>query len=430
MGTLNSNRDFGILWIGQTVNELGSQVSAFAYPLLAYALTHSTLFAAVAEAAHLFGMAAALLPGGVLADRVHRGRLMRVASGTGVLLYASLAVAGIFGLLTIAHLIVVAVLTGIGNGIFAPAEISAVRTVVPREQLPIALSRNEARTHVASLTGAPLGGVLYGIARWLPFLGDSLSYFVSWLLLGRLRTDLAPAPRREQRKPRQDVVDGLRFSWQHPFLRVLLIWSPAVNLVVNALYMAAILRLIQAGVAPWSLGAVETALGLCGLLGAVAAPRIIARFATGRLTVAVAWSFVPLLLPLIVWNSPVAVVAALGAGLFLNPAGNAGIGSYRLTITPPELVGRVKSTAQFVGRSTLALAPVLGGGLLGLLGGPAAMAVLAALVAVVALVPTVSRSVRSVPRPAEWMRPAEPGSADPEPAGHRAASTADVAAMR
>jgi MFS family permease len=413
MTSLRANRDFNILWIGQTVSELGSQVSSFTFPLLAYALTRSTLSAAGVQAANLIGVAAALLPAGVLADRVHRGRLMRLAAGSGALLYASLVVAGALGRLTVGHLVVVAALTGVASGLFVPAETSAVRTVVPDDQLPAALSRNEARTHVASLTGGPLGGALYGLTRWLPFLADAVSYLFSYVLLGRLRADLAPPARRDQRRPRQDIVDGLRFNWHNTFLRVLLIWSPATNLVVNALYMAAILRLIRAGVAPWSLGAVETALGLCGLLGAIVAPRIIARFATGRLTVAVAWSFVPLLVPLIFWDRPAVVVAALGPGMFLNAAGNAGIGSYRLTIIPVELVGRVRSTSTFIGRSTLALAPVVAGALLSVLSGAATIAVLAVLVAAVALIPTLSRTVRSVPRPAEWTR--QPA---PAPDGH------------
>src|SRR4051794_5520364 len=130
---LARNHDFTTLWIGQTVSELGSRVSMFVYPLLAYALTGSALVAALTEALHLLGMVGALLPAGVLADRFDRRRLMRLASGAGVLLYASLAVAGIEGTLTVPHLLVAALLTGAGAGLFAPAEISAVRTVVAAE---------------------------------------------------------------------------------------------------------------------------------------------------------------------------------------------------------------------------------------------------------------------------------------------------------
>ena len=76
--SLARNHDFTVLWVGQTISELGSRVSMFVFPLIAYALTGSTLVAAGAEAAHLLGMAATLLPAGVLADRFDRRRIMRV----------------------------------------------------------------------------------------------------------------------------------------------------------------------------------------------------------------------------------------------------------------------------------------------------------------------------------------------------------------
>jgi MFS family permease len=404
---LRQNHDFTVLWVGQTVSELGTRVSMFAFPLATFALTGSALLAGIAGGLELLGTAIALLPAGLLADRVHRGRLMRAASGTGVLLYASLVVAGVLGVLTVPHLFVVGVLTGVCAGAFAPAEMSAVRTVVPREELPTALSQQQARQHVAGLVGGPLGGALYAVARWVPFLFDALTFAVSWVMLGRIRTDLAPTSRPAgadavRRRARDDLAEGFRFQWGRPFFRTLMAWGMCSNLVVNALFTAATVRLIQAGFAPWSIGLVETAAGVCGVLGALAAPRIIERTATGVLTVVVAWSFVPLLVPLIFWNNPAVVMVSLSTGVFLNPAGNAGIGSYKMAVTPPEIAGRVQATGQFLGWSTMPLAPVLGGGLLALLGGPAAMAALVALCALVALIPTLSRTVRSVPRPSEW----------------------------
>ena len=413
---LRSNHDFTVLWIGQTVSELGTRVSMFVFPLVAYAVTGSALLAGIAGGLELLGTALALLPGGLLADRVHRGRLMRTASGVGVLLYASLVLAGVLGVLTVPHLFVVGILTGVCAGVFAPAEMSAVRTVVPTDQLPTALSQQQARQHVAGLVGGPLGGALYAVTRWVPFLFDAVTFAVSWVLLGRIRTDLSPAPRTSAPgRARADLMEGFRFQWSRPFFRTLMVWGMCSNLVVNALFTAATLRLIQAGFAPWSIGLVETAAGVCGVLGALAAPRIIERTATGALTVLVGWSFVPLLLPLVFWNNPAVVMVSLSIGVFLNPAGNAGIGSYKLAITPPEIVGRVQSTGQFLGWSTLPLAPVLGGALLAVLGGQTAMAVLAGLCALVALIPTLSRSVRSVPRPAEWPR-LEPAAPAPVPA--------------
>ena len=401
--SLARNHDFTVLWIGQTTSELGSRISMFVFPLLAYQLTHSALTAAAVEAVHLLGLTGALIPAGVLADRMDRRRLMRIASGSGVLLYGSLVLAGVEGALTIPHLLVVALLTGVGAGVFAPAETSAVRTVVPAPDLPTALSQNQARQHVAALVGGPLGGLLYGVTRWLPFAADAVSFAISWVLLGRIRADLsAPVSDRPRRRAREDIAEGVRYLVARPFFRVLLVWAALINLTVNALFFVAILRLIQGGFNPVHIGLVETVAGVSGILGAVAAPWIIDRFPTGWLTILAGWTFVPLVIPMVFWNSPAVVAAALGVGLFLNPAGNAGIGAYRIAVTPADLQGRIQSTMQFVSMSTMPLSPVLAGALLAGLGGGPAVAVLGGLTAVVALIPTLSRSVREVPRPREW----------------------------
>jgi MFS family permease len=400
---LSRNRDFTVLWTGQAINDLGSQVSMFVFPLITFAITGSAFWAAVVDAAFLLGMCGVLLPAGVLADRVHRRLLMRTASGAGAVLYASLAVAGVVGILTLPHVAVVALLTGIASGLASPAEISSIRTVVRPEELTTAMSQTQARQHVGMLLGGPLGGVLYGIARWLPFAFDAVTFAVNWVLMGRVRTDLS-APKQEgsRRKPHQDVAEGLRFMLSWPYFRAFVTWAALANLLVNAMFFVALLRLVQDGVDPKAIGLVSTAAGLGGILGALAAPWIIDRVPTGMLVVAIAWSFVPLAVPMVLWNHPAVVAGAIGFGLLLNPAGNAAGSTYRIAHTPDHLQGRAASASQFLAMSIIWLSPLLGGALLASLGGSEAVAVVAGLVAVVALIPTLSRSVRSVPRPAVW----------------------------
>lgn len=401
---LARNRDFTALWVGQTVSELGSRMSTFVFPLLTYAMTGSALLAAAAEAAHLLGLAATLLPAGVLADRLHRRRLMRVSSATGALLYASLAVAGALGVLTLPHLLLVALLTGAAAGLFAPAEVAAIRTVVPRDDLPTALSQNQARLHLAALVGAPLGGVLYAVTRWLPFAVDAVTFAVSWLMLGRIRSDLsAPTATGPRPHPLGQVREGIAFIARHPFFRAVTVWAALTNLVVNALFFVAVLHLIEIGTPAFHIGLVEAVAGAAGILGAVAAPWVIDRVPTGLLTTAVAWVFVPLVVPLALWGTPVVVGAALAAVFLLNPAGNAGIGAYRIAVTPPQLLGRVQASMQFVTMGVMPVAPLLAGVLLDALGARDAILALGVLVLATALVPTLARSVRSLPRPGEWV---------------------------
>lgn len=413
--SLARNHDFTVLWVGQTISELGSKMSLFVFPLVTYALTGSTLAAAVVEACELVGMTTVLLPAGVWADRVDRRRLMLLASGAGVVGYGSLAVAGALGLLTVPHLAVVALVTGAAAGVFAPAQMSAVRTVVPDDDLPAALSQNQAREHVAGLLGGPFGGLLYAVTRWLPFAVDAVTYAVSCFALTRIRADLsapgAGLAAREERPPmRRQIVEGLRFMWSRPFFRVLTGWAAFANLLGNAVFFMVTLSLVQAGYPAAQIGLISTAAGLGGILGAIVAPAVIDRMPTGALTVVVAWMCAVPLLPLIWWQTPWAAVVSVFALMLINPSGNAGIGAYRVAVTPTELQGRVSATSRFLAFSVMPLSPLLGGVLLTAYDARWAILTLVAATALLALVPTASRSIRSVPRPREWTGP-EPARA-------------------
>jgi MFS family permease len=400
---LARNRDFTILWVGETVSELGTTMAVFVFPLLGYRLTHSTLAAALLTTADLLGMAAMMLPAGVLADRYDRRKLMLYSSAVGAVLFGSLAVAGWMGALTMPHLFLVALGSGVSAGIFQPAQMAAIRTVVATEDLPTAYSQNQARQHVASLLGGPLGGVLYVVRAWLPFAVDAVSYLVSCVTLSRIRTDLRPHPREgAPTRPMKQVKEGFRFVWHQTFFRTLLVFAATSNLVVNACFIVVSLRLIRDHYAPAQIGLVSTCAGIGGILGALAAPYVIERLRTGTLTVAVAWMCVLPLVPLIWWATPLGACVSVFFLLLLNPAGNAGIGSYRAAVTPEDLQGRVGSAMMFVSIGVMPFAPLLGGFALATLGGTGAVALLVAASAVGALIPTTSRSIRSVPRPSEW----------------------------
>jgi len=418
---LARNRDFTILWVGETINELGSTMSLFVFPLIGYHLTGSTAVAALLEGAGLLGMVAMMLPAGLLADRFDRRRLMIGASGTGALLYGSLAVAGILGALIVPHLAVVALLTGVAQGVFQPAQMAAIRTVVSTDELATAFSQNQARQHVASLLGGPLGGALYAVRAWAPFAVDAITYCVSCLTLSRIRTDLRPQPRvGAPTRPFHQVKEGYRFIRNQPFFRTLMVWAALNNLVLNACFFVVMMRLVREGVQPAQIGLVSTAAGIGGILGALAAPYVIDRLRTGTLTVVVGWMCVLPLIPLMWWSTTWAACASVFTILLINPAGNAGIGAYRAAMTPDDLQGRVGSALSFVTMGAMPLAPVLGGVLLGAFGGTAAIAGMVVASVLTALIPTFSRAMNSVPRPAEWPRLADAATDVPDPESVRA----------
>ena len=399
---LARNRDFTVLWIGQSVRELGTAMSLFVFPLLAYAISGSAMGAAIVVGALALGRVLAALPAGALVDRWNRRQVMVLASGTGALLYASLATAQLLDALTLAHLALAALLTGVAAAFFSPAETAAIRAVVTTADLPTAMSQNQARTHLADLAGAPLAGVLYSVARWIPFVFDAVTYGISCLAVGRIRTPLPPPQRPSRTRLRSDIREGLGFVWGQPVMRVIASNAALLNATFGAYALIVLLRMVDAGVHPAAIGAAEGAAGVAGVLGALAGPSLINRLPTGWLTIATLWVLVLALAPTVFTVNPWIVGGCMAAALFLLPMANAGIGAYRIAITPDEMQGRASTATMFLAELAQPAGPPVGGVLLAGLGGPAATTAVLAMAAVGALLVTLSGSIRAVPRPDAW----------------------------
>jgi MFS family permease len=397
------NRDFMVLWTGQTVSTLGSSMSFFVFPLLGYSLSHSTTQAALAGSAYALGSVAPRLPAGVLVDRWNRRTIMCTSNALGAVLYASLGVAMLLHALALGHLVAVALLTGVAACFYGPAETAAVRTIVPALQLPTAFSQNQARQHVAALIGPPLGGVLYGAARWLPFGFDAITYAISALAVTRIRTPLTPPSRSSERTSmRHDILEGLRFLMSRGFLRAVVAFASVANFTGQVFFLVLTLKLLQAGVHPAAIGLIDTIGAVAGIAGSMLAPMAIRRIPTGALSIAAGLLLVPTVVPMAYTNNVPLIGGLLALALLANPAGNAAISSYLVATTPDRLQGRTQSALQFCATSLQPLGPVVGGALMGVWGGQRAMLAAAALLALSVLPLLISRETRRLPTPDRW----------------------------
>src|SRR6202521_2932343 len=103
-GGLSRHRDFRLLWGGETISELGSQVSILAIPLVAVRTLHATTFevgALTASSTAAFLLVG--LPAGVWVDRMRRRRVMIVSDVGRLLALGSVPVASAFGALGLAQ---------------------------------------------------------------------------------------------------------------------------------------------------------------------------------------------------------------------------------------------------------------------------------------------------------------------------------------
>jgi MFS family permease len=399
------NYDFVVLWTGETVSQLGSSMSFFVFPLIGYAITGSTGLAALTGATFSLGAVASRLPAGALVDRFDRKRVLVGSNLLGAVLYASVALEAVAGVLTLAHLIVVAGLTGIVSSFFRPAETAAIRSVVPVEQLPTAFSQKEARGWVAQLIGPPVGGALYAVGRALPFAVDAITYAASTIAVATIRTPL-PAPAHDDEKGRtrlrSEIAEGVRYLWAHGFLRAIALYAIIINFATAAFFTVLPLKLLKAGVHPVAIGSIDTVMAVAGIVGAFVAPVILKRTPTGLVSIATSSVVAVTLLPVAFTDDVITIAVILAAAVLLLPAGNASVSSYMVASIPDRLQGRTQAALGFCGGLLMPLGTVLGGLALGALGGETAMILADVLVFASVLPLLLSRHVRTLPRPDQW----------------------------
>src|ERR1700761_7075949 len=176
---LRRNRDYMLIWAGQGVSEFGSQISTVAYPLLVLALTHSPARAGVVGLAATLPLPLLALPAGMLADHFDRKRLMLACDAIRCAALAALTIAVFGGKVAYGVIAAVAFVDGALMTVSFVTERGVLRRLVPPDQLSTAVAQNESVFYASSILGPPVGGLLFAIARAVPFLADSVSYSFS-----------------------------------------------------------------------------------------------------------------------------------------------------------------------------------------------------------------------------------------------------------
>jgi MFS family permease len=272
---LRRNRDFVLLQTGQALSTIGSEASAIAYTLLVLALTGSAAKAGLASFARLAPYAIFALPAGVAVDRFNRKWLMIWADVVRVIALGSLGVAVATGHVTFTQILVVAFIEGTSFVIFNISEIGAVRSVVPAVQLQRAFATEQARLSSVYLVGPLLGGALFGVARALPFIVDSLSYAFSTGTLLAMRTPFQEDREEESSGIWTQIREGLAWLWRHAFLRTCALLFVGANFLYGAVNLLLIVAAERQGLSSSRIGLLLAVIGGVSVLGSLAAPRFV-----------------------------------------------------------------------------------------------------------------------------------------------------------
>jgi MFS family permease len=260
-------RDFRLLWIGTTLSSIGDGFFLVALAWQVYDLEANPAALAAVGIAWTLPQVLLMVPAGVMADRVDRRRLMILGDLTRAVAVGAVAALSLSETVTVALMIALAVLLGVGEAVFTPAQVSIVPSLVPEEHL---VQANSLRQFTNPLTYTLLGPFLGGMTIALVGVGwafavDAATFLVCAVLVAMIRHRRIKAD--EPTAVVEDIREGVRFVRQTRWFWVGLVSTSAAILLTVGAWDTLLPFLVKVDLhaSAFALGAVFAA-GGCGAM--------------------------------------------------------------------------------------------------------------------------------------------------------------------
>jgi MFS family permease len=353
------------LWTANTISNLGDGVTLVAGPLLAASLTRDPILVAGVAFAQRVPWLLFPLISGALVDRLDRRRVMGYVDAARTALIGALGVAVLLGWASLPLIYVIFFLMGTLETLFDNASQAIIPALVSRERLERANSRLYAAEIVSNqLAGPPLGGLLFGLAVAVPFLLDAGTFAATAALILALRGQFRPE-RPEGAPPTTlatEIGEGLRWLWNHRLIRSLAIMLGVFNMTfaaTDAIFVLFAQDIL--GLGSFGYGVMLTSGAVGGLIGSLAADKIVAWFGSGRaLQASVLIS--ALVLTVVAFSESAFVVWAVFLLVGITVVvWNVITVSFRQAVVPEEIFGRVNSVYRLLGWGGISVGALLGG---------------------------------------------------------------------
>ncbi|MET8450918.1 MFS transporter [Streptomyces sp. NPDC005209] len=400
---LRRNVGFQLLWLGSVPAFLGREIAGLVYPLVVLAITGSPGWAGAFGSVQLFAMLLCGMPAGALADRYDQRKLLLLVELIRSVATTGVAVAYFADRLTLAHLMLVAVVIGAVQPVGGSSRMLLIRSLVPGRQLTQALTQEEVRSEAAAMAGPPLGGFLYGVAHGLPFVVAAAGFGVAAACTFFVRPPARATDRAAggpQRPPQDELpllrrmLTGLHVLWSSPLLRSGMLFAAAMNVVGAPIILVVVVQLRDQGVSSGVLGLATIGMGVGGLAGSLLVKPLHQKLAPGVLLLAVGAVEAVLIALLGLEHGPWWVAGLLFLMGLNGPSVRVLVDILIFRQVPDEQRGRAVAACMTVFGAGSSLGVFAGGQLLQYLSPTAAALALAAFEAAVVLVALTSGPLR------------------------------------
>jgi MFS family permease len=270
-------RDFRLLFGGETISVLGDHFHFVALAWLTLQLTGSGLALGTVLMTAAVPRAVFMLLGGALSDRFSPRSLMLSSNAIRAVVMAIIAALVLTGNAQLWQLYLLAGIFGIVDAFFYPAINTIMPMLVVEQQLPAANALVHGSQQLAGLVGPAMAGLLVAAVQTGPaFAIDAVSFAIAALTLVLIRGGRRAATTDPPTTPPsvlQTIGSGLRYAWSDPAIRTLVVLTTALNLAFEGPVSVGLAWLannrFDGGSAAF--GFILSAFGAGALLGAIVA---------------------------------------------------------------------------------------------------------------------------------------------------------------
>jgi len=365
----NGMRGFYVIWSGQMISGIASNITFFALPIWILNMTDISGGALGLWESFYFGSyLLVVLFAGVFIDRYSRKKMMLVYDFLSLSATAILLVLQSADNMEVWHLYVAAIFQGIGFAFHSPSYSAAITTLVPRKQYVRANGMMSLLYDAPEIFGPVLAGVLYLTIGLNGILGLNLLAFV--VSIGALLfVEIPPTPHTKEGQMAQqsfwsEAISGIKYILRRPgLLGIQLIFFfgnffSGIALSVTALFTMVLLRSGDASAAGslQSLGAVAAVVAgvFLSTLGGIKRP-IRAILLGWVISSLFGLSLLGLGQVFIIW------AIAMVINTIFEPVVNVAVETFMQTKIPPDLQGRVFSASDFLSQAMIPITPLLAG---------------------------------------------------------------------
>jgi MFS family permease len=207
------------LFFGNTVAQLGQQMTTVAVAIQVYALTSSSFYVGLVGVFALVPLVGLGLYGGAIADAIDRRSLALAASAGLWLVSMALAAQALVGLDSVWFLFGCVAVQSAFYALNNPARSAMVPRLLDKELLPAASALNMASFNLGFTFGPMLGALLISWQGFAAaYLLDVVTFSAAYYAL--VRMPRMPPLHGTPRAGLRSVVDGLRFLRRSPNLRM------------------------------------------------------------------------------------------------------------------------------------------------------------------------------------------------------------------